>query len=137
MPRTGVVLLKLVCAFVILAAGCHRWSPDAKGTSVRGAVHFQGQPLSGGRITFTPDPERGGSGKPVSADLGADGRYRIGGDAVELAAGWYRLAIAAGPTAPSGFPRGLARPDQSGLLREVRPGQENVFDFAIETQVGQ
>jgi hypothetical protein len=34
------------------------------------------------------------------------------------------------------FPLKLARPDMSGLIREVKAGQENVFEFSVEMPNG-
>jgi hypothetical protein len=90
-------------------------------------------------VVFSPDPDRGHSGKPIRGNVGADGRYELRpGDNATISAGWYRVAIAAAPSlettselAPA-FPMKLARPDMSGLLREVKPEQENVFEFAVE-----
>lgn len=133
-----VVSLAAGAALVALHGGCSRNTAQTP-TTVRGQVTFQGQPVAGGLVVFSPDPERGGSGKPARGDLGPDGSFKLsppGGAA--LAPGWYRVAIAAAPAAAGGpaFPAKLARPDTSGLVREVRPGQENVFDFAVELTGG-
>ncbi|MCS7022934.1 MAG: carboxypeptidase-like regulatory domain-containing protein [Gemmataceae bacterium] len=107
-------------------------------TSIRGVVTFQGQPMAGGVIVFTPDPERAGHGPPLMAEIAADGSYAIV-DSVErpLRPGTYRVALAPPPhwrfaqgAAP--FPLSLTRPDLSGLLRDIRPGQVNLYSFAIE-----
>ena len=54
--------------------------------------------MAGGLVVFSPDPERGGSGKPISARTGADGRFQLNlsGDAA-IPPGWYRVAIAPAP----------------------------------------
>jgi hypothetical protein len=133
-----VAALGVGAAVVGLPGGCSRKSPAGPAT-VRGRVTFQGQPLAGGLVVFSPDPDRGGSGKPARGDLDADGAFRLtlaGESAVP--AGWYRVAIAPAPQIPTSlpdrplFPPQLARPDRSGLVREVKPGQENVFEFAVE-----
>jgi hypothetical protein len=48
------------------------------------------------------------------------------------------VAIAPAPDSPKapGFPPQLRRPDRSTLVREVAPGQENVFEFAVEVPNG-
>jgi hypothetical protein len=131
-PRIAVI--GVVAA--LLAAGCHREAPPGQ-TTVRGHVSFQGGPLAGGRVVFAPDRERGGAGKPISAEIAGDGRFHLGtGEGPAIPSGWYRVAIAPSPQVQSqatSFPPSLARPDRSGLIREVRPGQDNVFDFLIET----
>lgn len=141
-----VVSLAVGALLVALPGGCNRRTGH-KATTVRGAVTFQGKPLVGGLVVFTPDPERGGTGKSARAVIGPDGRYELkpSGDAL-IAPGWYRVAIAAPASAlslPGGepaavptFPAKLARPDLSGLVREVKPSQENVFEFAVEVPQG-
>jgi hypothetical protein len=134
-----VAALGIGAAAVALHGGCSRKTPPGPAT-VRGRVTFQGQPLAGGLIVFSPDPDRGGKGKPARGDLEPDGTFqlKLGGDPAILP-GWYRVAIAPAPAVPPSsllnrpaFPPELARPDKSNLLREVKPGQENVFEFAVE-----
>src|SRR5581483_11537658 len=105
--------------------------------TVRGRVTFQGQPVAGGLVVFSPDPDRGGGGKPARGDLGPDGTFQLKlGDDTAIPPGWYRVAIAPAPAVAypdwPAFPPQLARPDKSGLVRQVQAGQENVFDFAVE-----
>jgi hypothetical protein len=136
-----VIVLGAGVALVALPGGCKRTSPPGNAT-VRGTVLFQGQPLAGGLIIFSPDQERGGSGKPARGEIGPDGRYQltlVGSTSVPP--GWYRVAIVALPVTTSRldqpvFPAKLARPDMSGLSREVQPGCENTFDFAVDVPVG-
>jgi hypothetical protein len=134
-----VAALGIGAALVGLPGGCSRKSPQVAAT-VRGKVTFQGQPLAGGLIAFSPDPDRGGVGKPIRGDLDADGSFQLKlGDDTAIPPGWYRVAIAPGasavsvslPTRPV-FPLQLARPDKSGLVREVKAAQDNVFEFAVE-----
>ena len=134
-----VAALGLGAAVVGLPGGCSRKAAPAAAT-VRGSVTFQGEPLADGIIVFSPDPDRGGGGKPARGDLGADGAFQLtlGGDTA-IPAGWYRIALApapqvaltAHPNRPP-FPLELGRPDRSKLLREVKAGQDNVFHFAVE-----
>ena len=144
MSRLGRALvaaaaLGVGAALVAVHGGCHRKAAPGPAT-VRGKVTFQGEPLADGLIVFAPDPDRGGSGKAVRGELGADGSFQlsIGGETV-VPPGWYRIAIApcAGYAVGSvrdhtPFPTQLARPDRSNVVREVKPGQENVFEFTIE-----
>lgn len=136
LPRTvirGVIAAMLA---VVVAPGCRREEPSSQ-TTVCGRVAFQSRSLAGGRVVFTPDRDRGGSGKPISAGLDGDGRFQlaIGGD-LAIPPGWYRVAIASPPgdasASGANCPLNLARPDRSGLIREVKAGQENVFNFLIE-----
>ncbi|MBY0457201.1 MAG: hypothetical protein K2V38_07680, partial [Gemmataceae bacterium] len=52
--------------------------------------------------------------------------------------GWYRIGLSPAPTigSPAGpiFPLKLARPDLSGLEREIKPGREHTFVFDVETE---
>jgi hypothetical protein len=132
--RRSALLLLAVGLLPVL--GCGRTAP-APGT-VKGAVTFQGRPLAGGLVVFAPDRDRGNTGKPVTATVGPDGWYYLSADgSTQVAAGWYRVAIADAPAAfgdsrQPRFPAALRRPDKAGLDREVLPGRENVFHFEIE-----
>lgn len=134
----SVVALGVGAAVVALPGGCSRKTPTGEAT-VRGSVTFQGQPVAGGLVVFSPDPDRGGDGKPCRGELGPDGRFQLKlGEVTTIPAGWYRVAIAPAPGSADylTFPPQLARPDKSGLIREVQPGRENVFDFAVEVPGG-
>jgi hypothetical protein len=137
---TGWRVFGLLAVLAAGSPGCQR-ADKAGATTVRGLVTFEGYPLAGGMIVFTPDPERGGSGKPLPAEIAADGRFQLAPAAdSEIAPGWYRVAVAAPPpvsppwSVSAVFPTQLARPDQSGLMREVKRGQENVFEFVVSAQ---
>ena len=117
-----------------LGGGCGSKAPDAGPATVTGRVTLNGQPVAGGLVVFTPNPERGGPGKSASAETGPDGSYalRLAKES-RIPPGWYRVALAPPPAGgPPGFPAKLARPDLSGLEREVKPGQAHVFEFAVE-----
>ena len=138
--RHSRVFIAVLVVFVAFSGGCRRVSP-ASNTSVRGVVTFQGQPVGGGLVVFCPDPERGGSGTPIPGQLSQDGSFQLNlGGEPTIPPGWYRVAIAPAPMSRSSsqtfsvFPPQLARPDQSGLIREVKPGQENWFEFVIEVK---
>lgn len=127
---------------VALHGGCSSSAP-AGPAAVRGTVTFQGRPLSGGLVVFTPDRQRGATGTPARGEIGPDGTFRLehaGGHGIPP--GWYRVAIAAapsaGPTEPGrpGFPPQLRRPDTSGLVREVTAGKDHTFEFAVEVPNG-
>jgi hypothetical protein len=141
-----VVSLAMGALLVALPGGCNR-KTMLPATTVRGVVTFQGKPLAGGLVVFSPDPDRGGSGKSLRGKIGADGRYELKANEDRvIAPGWYRVAIAAPasallspgsePAAIPTFPAKLARPDLSGLVREIKPSQENVFEFAVEVPQG-
>lgn len=133
------IALALGAAFIAVPGGCSRKNAPAAAI-VRGKVTYQGEPLAHGLIVFAPDPERGAAGKPACGELAADGTFQLaqGGEAA-ISPGWYRVAIAPAPQYAPGslrdrvpFPLDLARPDRSGVVREVKSGQDNVFEFTIE-----
>ena len=135
-----VVALGVGAAIVALPGGCSRKPPPGAAT-VRGRSPSRGNRWPVGLSCFSPDADRGGSGKPVRGELAADGTFQLTlGDDLTIPPGWYRVAIAPAPTALPPFaypdrpifPPQLTRPDKSGLIREVQAGRENVFDFAVE-----
>jgi hypothetical protein len=140
MPGSVRILVSIVAllggaALVGLPGGCSRKSPPGPAT-VRGKVTYQGEPLADGLIVFTPDPDRGGGGKPARGDLDENGQFQLKlGDDTAIPTGWYRVSFARSPATyfkrPQ-FPAELSRPDKSGQVREVKAGQENVFEFTIE-----
>lgn len=88
---------------------------------------------------FTPDADRGTTGRPVIATLDEQGFYRLeGGPETPLVPGWYRVAISDSPEMRSPtpslsvFPEALKRPDLSGLERRLVGGEINQFDFQIQ-----
>jgi hypothetical protein len=141
-------VLRLLVPVVAMAAGavtmslsgCGRSAPAPTPATVRGKVTFNGQPVAGGLVVFTPDPERGGRGKPARAETGPDGSFSLQlGNSSHIPAGWYRVSLSPAPALPAPlsyarptFPAKLARPDMSGLSREVHAGQDHVFEFAVE-----
>lgn len=141
-------VLRLVIPVVALAAGfgamslsggCGSKAPPPGPATVCGKVTLNGQPVAGGLVVFTPDPQRGGNGKPACAETGPDGGFVLHIDnSPQIPAGWYRVSLAPAPvildplsaTQPV-FPAKLARPDMSGLEREIQAGKEHVFEFAV------
>lgn len=135
--------MRLLVALVSLAAGAGLvasfggCSPSAppKETTVRGRLTFQGEPVANGTVVFAPDPDRGGTGRPLRAATAADGTFTIRAADGPVPPGWYRVALAAPADAPTDppFPPQLRRPDRSGVVREVKAGADHVFEFAVET----
>jgi hypothetical protein len=127
-----------------LSSGCGSNASVPDPATVRGRVTFNGQPVAGGLVVFAPDPQRGGYGKSARAETGSDGSFALTLDnSPRIPAGWYRVALAPAPVIPDPlsitrkpvFPTKLARPDMSGLEREVQPGKGHVFEFAVESPV--
>jgi hypothetical protein len=119
---------------VALHGGCSPSRPPRDATVV-GRLTFQGRPVAGGTVVFAPDPDHGGTGKPVRAATAADGTFAVRPPDGPIPPGWYRVALAAPPgyeAADPPFPPQLRRPDRSGLVREVKAGKDHVFEFAVE-----
>jgi hypothetical protein len=136
-----VVAVAAGAAAVSLTGGCGAKTPSAGPATVRGKVTFNGQPVAGGLVVFTPDPRRGGSSKSARSETAADGSFSLSlADSPHIPPGWYRVSLAPAPAMPDPlspsqspiFPAKLARPDLSGLEREVRAGHNHVFEFAVE-----
>jgi hypothetical protein len=146
------MLLRLVVPVVALGAGflamslsggCGTHTPPPAPATVRGKVLLNGQPVAGGLVVFTPDPARGGRGKPARAETATDGTFQLQLDnSAHIPPGWYRVSLAPPPAIPDPlasthspvFPAKLSRPDRSGLEREVQAGHNHNFEFAIEVQ---
>jgi len=105
----GAVLLCLPLVLGLIA-GCG----GGKTASVSGQVTYNGKPVTGGSLSFTPIPTSGGQepGKPGAAVVGDDGKYVVGtyGETDGAVIGKHQVNYSA-PVLP--FPEG----------REPRPGE--------------
>jgi hypothetical protein len=128
--RTGAKRLmgRLRCFawWLLFLVGCHR--SDNPLAPVQGQVFYRGQPLAGGTIVFTPDPERGGRGPQAWAEIKAEGRFDLSTDGKRGAVpGWHRITIAASKANRTGrLPARYRDPELSGQRFEVKPDQGNV-----------
>jgi hypothetical protein len=134
--RFGLVVL--LFAFT----GCGSGTPAL--TPVYGKVAVNGVPLHIGTIIFTPDPLRGTLGPLAHAEIQTDGSYTLAtGDQPGAAEGWYRVTIVALEPASSGqagqrllphslLPEKYRDPELSGLVCEIKAGQDNRIDFNLE-----
>jgi hypothetical protein len=129
-----------VCLALFALSGCgDRPKPD---TSVRGQVLYRGDPVAGGLIVFSPNPDRGSDGPIAIGTIGEDGSFTLTRtDGRPVPPGWYRVAVAPkagtveGPTPERPYPGVPARyrnPALSGLEREVKAGTENRFHFDLD-----
>ena len=119
-----MVLRCCVCCLVLLA-GCGRSAAPL--AAVSGQVFYRGQPLTGGTIVFTPDPERGGSGPQAWAEIKADGRFQLLTDAQGRHAGLaprHHRPVPGGLLLPSAGP--LPR---SGAVRPALRGQAGSREY--------
>jgi hypothetical protein len=125
--RSSTTLL-LVSAMV---AGCDQRGPTI--APVSGRVTLDGQPLVNADVSFQPD----GSQRASSGRTDVDGRYQlmfkrgqpgaiVGEHTVRI---WVSREIVSNP------PHIPARYDtQSELRREVKPDEDNVFNFDLESK---
>lgn len=125
----------LVCIAIALAtlSGCGERLPQVTGT-----VTLDGEPLSGGFVSFQPVE----GGAMATAKIAEDGSYTLQtGGKGGVAAGAYGVAITAYNTRPSAdgqnppqfslaSPKKYNDPATSGFEVEVQPGK-NTFDFPL------
>jgi hypothetical protein len=120
-----------LCCGLVLLAGCSR-SPPAL-APVQGQVFFRGQPLPGGTIVFTPDPQRGGHGPLAWAEVRDDGRYTlVTGGKKGAVPGWHRVTVAPPRRASAFLPVRYRDPELSGQHVEVKADRANVCDLHLD-----
>lgn len=123
--RVLVPVVALVAGFGAMAAlgGCGTNAPAPAAPVVRGKLTLNGAPLGGAWVVFAPDPRRGHTGTPARAETAPDGSFALPG----VRPGWYRVALGAPELPPK-----LARPDLSGIEREVRANHDHTFEIAVD-----
>ena len=122
-----------LCWGLLLLAGCGRSQPTL--APVQGQVFYNGQPLAGGTIVFTPDPERGGRGPQAWAEVAADGRFTLyTGRKKGAVVGWHRVTIAPLRRAAPAIvlPTRYRDPELSGQRVEVRADRVNHCDLRLD-----
>lgn len=128
-------LARIGCLVSLLVIGCAR-DPGPR-EQVRGRVYFQGQPVPGGTIVFTPDPDRTGAGPLARGIILTDGSYDLGsGPDKGAMVGWHRVTFMPA-SQPAGYlsfplPAKYADPEQAGQICEVKQGQANIIDFHLQ-----
>ncbi len=140
--RMARLMARTVWLLMLLMIGCDAESRTP--VPVRGKVFYRGIPLKSGLIVFAPDSTRGTEGPLARAEIQSDGAYELHTEgAAGVHPGWYRVTVMAlEPTAAAStetpvIPRSLLPdkyrdPELSGLVREVKAGQENLLDFRLE-----
>jgi len=135
----ALVLFASAAAVSVAVVGCDR-GPEI--VPVTGTVLYNGEPLPFGSVTFQPP-----SGQPARGEIRGDGTfelstYRRGDGAV---VGKHKVKIACyesqHPAAVKGpgeqslgrslIPTNYTLLDQSGLVAEVRPGENEPFVFDL------
>jgi hypothetical protein len=128
---------------LVVILGCGGDDPGL--APVSGRVFYQGSPLPGGSIVFTPNPDKGGRGQVAQAEIQGDGTFTLRTGAAEGAAtGWHRVTVVSirmenTISTPENFadvqsliPTRYAAPDLSGQEGLVKPGQANVINFYLD-----
>lgn len=144
--------LWILLALLGICLGCGR-SGSYKVAAVTGRVTLDGQPLTGGIVTFVPDMQRKTKGPIGVGEIQRDGTYRIvtdpGGDAKAGAVvGFHRIRIThvpgervdvkgRKPDPKTQFPRLFISEDTSGLNAEVRTGTTNTVNLDLKRPVSQ
>jgi hypothetical protein len=126
-----------------LLTGCGTSAPPL--AAVKGTVSYRGHLLPGGTIVFTPDAARGGRGEIAHASIAPDGSFTLHtGPSPGAAVGWHRITVVAvrEPVQPASYqafplpqillPEKYSSPDLSGLVREVKAGEENVIHIELD-----
>ena len=123
--------LRLLSLFaILLPTGCGKNGPPPL-APVKGQVWYQGQPLTGGMVVFTPDIQRGGSGPQAWAKIGSDGAFVLMTETRTGATpGWHRITIAT-ESSPSLPPR-FQDPEHSQQFFEVKADRPNVCELRLD-----
>ncbi len=70
----------LLCGGALLGTGCGGGGDNPSTAAVSGKVTRQGQPVSGGTVTFSPQAsadKKGPPGKPAAGVVGPDGTFKL------------------------------------------------------------
>jgi hypothetical protein len=130
-------------------AGCGAGGPPTT-TPVSGVVTFDGQPLTGGTITFISMAESGKGvvSRPAVGVLGAEGKYTLSTFAPGDGAipGDYQVVVVSDEGVPSpeefaeknakvksAIPAGYNSPTTSGLRAKVEGSSPLVLNFDLKT----
>jgi hypothetical protein len=138
--RINAAIALFVIPTFLLAGGCG--SLSSSGYSVSGTVTWKGQPLDQGSIQFIPE---GGQEKAQMVGSEIKGGHYALPNPPGLAPGTYKVRInSRSGINPAGPPdANLADPsskeriakkynEETTLKAEVKPGQANTFDFAVD-----
>ena len=115
---------------VAVFSGCGQSGPDV--APVSGRITLDGRPLASADVAFQPD----GAQRASSGRTDADGRYELMFKRGQPGAlvGQHTVRISVSREIVRNPPQIPARYDtQSELRREVKVGEENVFDFDLTT----
>src|SRR5260370_28538341 len=116
-------------------AGAGRGPSAPAPVRAHGPVLVNGRPLRGGTVAFVPDRQRGNRGDVSFAVVADDGSFELKGpNGMGAVPGWHLVTVAPAVDAADLAQRmeKYRYPDQSGLSREIKIGQDNLFEFRIE-----
>lgn len=111
---------------------------------VSGKVTYQGAPVPGGTIVFTPDANRGGHGDIAVGKILTDGTYSLNtNDTPGVAPGPYRVTVASFVASPpvagqrfpiphSLLPERYRDPEMSMLSCDVKVSRPNNINFDLD-----
>lgn len=75
---SAYIWLRLLCFALLIASGCGQGGPNINPQPVGGVVLFNGEPVEGATVSFTPDRTGGDAeGVPAVGRTGADGTFRL------------------------------------------------------------
>jgi hypothetical protein len=116
---------------IVLLCGCSKSGPEL--APVSGHVTLNGQPLENADVTFQPDEAK----SPSVARTDKDGHYELGYKRGVLGGlvGRHTVRITVSPEVVRNAPHLAPQFNtQSTLTREVKAGEDNVFDFDVTTK---
>jgi len=154
MPR--LILAFAFWMFCLAGSGCSSGSAIPKAFIVTGTVNYQGKPVDGAEVTFTPVTESKDT-RAASGKTGADGKFTLKTyydpqhELTGAIPGEYAVTVtkkdSSGPSqaemmemmkagkpvpAPKdALPAKYATPQQSGLQRSVKAGEKNDFPLDL------
>jgi len=111
---------------------------------VKGVVTLDGKPLTTGTIQFTPDKDRGTTGRMALGGIKEDGTFELMGDGAQV--GHHLVSIecyessAFDPNQPvnqapkSLIPLKYTDPKKSEITAQVQAGEENHFTFELKSK---
>lgn len=143
--RWNTFILLFLC---LILAGCGGGPTDTPPLArVKGKVTLDGKPLTSGSVQFTPNKDRGTTGRMALGAIQPDGSFELmtikAGDGAQI--GHHLVAIECyGPTTfdpnnPSNpepkslIPKRYIDSKKSGLTAEVKANEENAFTFELKT----
>ncbi|WP_339734654.1 hypothetical protein [uncultured Gimesia sp.] len=141
--------LSLLFVAGLLSTGCGGGPADTPPLArVKGTVTLDGKPLTSGSVQFTPDKNRGTTGRMALGNINEDGTFELmtirAGDGAQV--GYHLVAIecyesaAFDPNQPvnqtpkSLIPKRYTDPKTSKLTAEVKSGEDNSFAFDLKTK---